>query len=112
MTTCDAGDVVIVPFPFSDLPMARPRPALVVSGAVSNARDGTTLLAMITTAAAGAKTSDSAIRDLDGAGLRTPSVLRLKLFTLDNRLIARRIGVLSERDRRTAREAVATVFAL
>jgi len=47
----DAGDVVVVPFPFSDLPIAKPRPALVISPAASNERGGTTLLAMITTAA-------------------------------------------------------------
>ena len=37
--------------------------------------------------------------DLKGAGLKTKSLVRLKLFTLDNRFIARRIGVLAARDR-------------
>ncbi len=33
---CDAGDVVVVPFPFSDIAVAKARPALVVSSAKAN----------------------------------------------------------------------------
>lgn len=112
MTIFDAGDVVVVPFPFSEIPIAKPRPALVVSASSSNERSGTTLLAMITTAAGGARSDDTPLIDLDAAGLRAPSVLRLKLFTLDNRLIARRIGRLSASDRLRARVAVDALIAL
>ncbi len=41
---------------------------------------------------------DSAIKDLASAGLPVSCVVRLKLFTLDNRLILRRIGRLSGED--------------
>ncbi len=111
MTISDAGDIVVVPFPFSDLPVAKPRPALVVSASASNDREGTTLLAMITTAS-GSKPGDTPVQDGEQAGLKAASVLRLKLFTLDNRLIARRIGSLTARDRRAARVAVSRLFAL
>jgi len=39
-------------------------------------------------------------------------MLRLKLFTLDNRLIARPIGRLSAVDRKSARVAVGALIAL
>lgn len=96
---CDAGDVAVAPFPFSDLPVAKVRPALVISPAASNEREGETLLAMITTAAGGSRPGDTRLVDLTEAGLRSTCVVRLKLFTLDNRLISRRIGQLSRQDR-------------
>jgi len=37
--------------------------------------------------------------DAADAGLRAPSKVRMKLFTLDNRLILHRAGDLSEKDR-------------
>jgi mRNA interferase MazF len=95
----DAGDVVVVPFPFSDMAVTKARPALVVSPSDHGQRNGETLLAMITTAAAGPRPSDTALVDLGAAGLKSDCVVRLKLFTLDNRLISRRIGRLSDVDR-------------
>jgi mRNA interferase MazF len=109
---CDAGDVAVVPFPFSDLPVAKARPAVVISSAVTNDREGETLLAMVTTAAAGGRPGDTRLTDLAAAGLKTPCVVRLKLFTLDNRLIARRIGALSDLDRSATRIALARLIAL
>jgi len=38
------------------------------------------------------------------AGLQATWILRAKLFTLDNRLISRKIGQLSRRDRASARK--------
>lgn len=109
---CDAGDVAVVPFPFSDLPVAKVRLALVISSARSNQDEGETLLAMITTAARGGRPGDTRLLDLDAAGLNTPCVVRLKLFTLDNRLIARRTGRLSVRDRALAAAAIRTMIAI
>lgn len=112
MTSFEAGDVVVVPFPFSDLPVAKPRPALVLSPMERNERGGTTVLAMITTAAAGERADDIPLNDLLAAGLRTPSVVRMKLFTLDNRMISRRVGGLSDADRRAVRAGVQATIAI
>lgn len=101
---CDAGEVVVVPFPFTDLAVAKPRPALALSSQQSNVETGNTLFAMITTAAKSHWPTDVPLTDAEGAGLTTASLVRLKLFTLDNRLIARKIGALSARDRKAVRE--------
>jgi mRNA interferase MazF len=50
--------------------------------------------------------------DWADAGLKVSCVVRLKLFTLDNRLIARRIGALSDLDRSATRIALARLIAL
>ena len=62
---------------------------------------------MITTAARSHWPTDVPITDLASAGLRQPSVVRLKLFTLENALIARRIGALAAPERRKVEKALA-----
>jgi mRNA interferase MazF len=103
---CEFGDVAIVPFPFVDKVVAKVRPALVLSKAEFNDQNGHTMLAMITTAKASAWPTDVAIVDGDAAGLRQPSTLRWKVFTLPNDLIQRRAGALGDRDRRAVKAAL------
>jgi mRNA interferase MazF len=95
----EAFEVVVVPFPFIDMSVSKPRPALVLSTGTFNEANGHTLLAMITTAARSRWPSDQPIADLASAGLRTPCVVRLKLFTLENRLLDRGVGALVAGDR-------------
>jgi mRNA interferase MazF len=100
-------DVVVVPFPFVDLPIRKARPALVFSGESFNAGNGHTVLAVITTGAGSSWPSDIEIADDAAAGLAHRSVIRWKLFTLPNRIILRRVGTLGPKDqaRREARSA-------
>ena len=61
---------------------------------------------MITSAANAGWPSDVAITDLAGAGLNAPSVVRMKLFTLDQALIHGSIGRLGRRDRNAVERTV------
>ena len=95
---CEPWSVVVVPFPFSERPGAKRRPALVLSRKRFSAK-GHTVLAMITTASHSPWPGDVNIGTLEQTGLRVPCMIRLKLFTLDNRLVLERIGNLVHRDR-------------
>lgn len=107
----DRFDVVIVPFPFTDKAQVKRRPALVVSGnAAFNKKSGHSVLAMITSADNPPWPLDVPISDLVAAGLPAPSVVRLKLFTLDNRFIIAKRGMLSDKDRKAVRRALKTVL--
>jgi mRNA interferase MazF len=92
-------DVVVVPFPFVDAPKTKPRPAQVLTARSFNRANRHTVLAMITRAPHTRWPSDHPIADLGPTGLRHPSIVRWKIFTLDNRIIERRIGVLDAADR-------------
>lgn len=98
---CEPWDVVVVPFPFAERPGGKRRPALVLSKKAFN-DNGHTILAMITTKAHHPWPGDTDIENHHAAGLHVPCIVRLKLFTLDNRLIVKQIGHLSEADRRRA----------
>ncbi len=56
-------------------------------------------MAMITSARHSAWPLDVEIGNLESAGLPAPSVIRMKLFTLDHRMVIRACGALDPRDR-------------
>ena len=58
------------------------------------------MLAMITTRAHRAWPGDSEIQNLELARLPLPCIVRLKIFTLDNRLLMRKSGSLAPADQR------------
>jgi mRNA interferase MazF len=107
---CERFDVVVVLFPFVDAARTKPRPALVLSGRAFNRANRHTVLAMITRATHTTWPGDRAIASLPPTGLRDPSVVRFKVFTLDNRILQRRIGQLGENDARSCAAALDTVF--
>ena len=99
---CDAAEIVVVPFPFTDGPGAKRRPALVLSPAGFNRQSGHSILAMITSALNSTWPGDIPLNPAL-LGLQKPCVIRMKFFTLDNRLITRAIGSLPEAERRHVR---------
>jgi len=94
---CDPWDVVVVPFPFSERPGEKRRPAVVLSRRKFN-REGHTAFLMITTKVDPPWPGDRPIADCAIAGLPVPCTTRLKLFTLDNRLILKKLGKLGAKD--------------
>ncbi len=96
--TSEPWQVVVVPYPFVERGGTKRRPALAI-GSEGFAPSGHALLAMITTAVRRPWPGDTELLDHRDAGLRRPCIVRLKLFTLDRRLIRRTVGRLSERDR-------------
>jgi mRNA interferase MazF len=107
---CDAGDVVVVPFPFVDVAAEKRRPSLILSQRPFNQSSGHSICAMITTASRARWTSDITISDLAAAGLRRPCVVRWKLFTLPNEIILKRAGRLCDSDRNSVTGAAQKIF--
>jgi len=89
------GDVVVAPFPFSDLSDAKKRPALVVAALTGD----DVLLCQITSKTI---TDNYAVpiadTDFTSRGLHQPSNIRPnRLFTADGNIILYRAGVLTSR---------------
>jgi mRNA interferase MazF len=103
--TCNPYDVVVVPFPFTDRRASKRRPALALSTPEFSTETGHTVLAMITSADNPRWPHDVPI-DSARAGLRAASKVRMKLFTLDNRVILRKVGDLYKDDRRAVAQAL------
>lgn len=108
---CEAFEVVTVPFPFTDRSQTKKRPALVLSAVSTfNKESGHCLMAMITSAKNPSWPLDIGVSDLEEAGLPAPSIVRMKLFTLDNRFILAKLGSLAPKDRKEVSQSVKTLL--
>ena len=109
--TYNRYDVVKVPFPFTDRQSSKTRPALVLSDHKAfNSRIDHSVMAMITSAKHSDWPLDTPIENLIAAGLPAPSIIRLKLFTLDNRLILAKLGQLGSADQHTVEQHLKTLL--
>lgn len=109
--TCETWDVVVVPFPFTDSPASKRRPALVLSSREFNESAGHSLMAQITKAKQSSWPGDFRIQNVE-AGLPEQCIVRMKLFTIDNRLIQKRTGHLSATDQELVRGGLRQVMAV
>lgn len=99
-------DVIVVPFPFTDLPVRKRRPAVVLSNHAWHVATGEVFAAMITTAARSNWPLDVPLTDLAIAGLAHPCCVRVKLFTVETALVQRLAGRLSASDAAAARPSL------
>lgn len=98
MTNCRQGDVILVPFPFTDLTTVKQRPALVLSADWFNTSRDDCIVAAITSQLPPKLQPDEhwlSTSDLLAGGLPKPSLIRLgKLFTISQSLLRKRLGTL------------------
>lgn len=105
----DAGDVVLVPFPYRDRQGEQTRPAVVVSAQAYNQR-GDLVVAAVTSHAPRFAT-DYELKDWQAAGLQKISTVRMLLSTVSARRVVKEIGHLSDRDWAEVRARVTQVLA-
>jgi len=95
-TNYKRGDVVLVPFPFTDLTGTKQRPALVVSSDAFNATHSDVILVAITSQIPTRLAGDELLipqNDLPQCGLPKASMVKSsKIVTLHQQLIIRRLG--------------------
>jgi mRNA interferase MazF len=110
MTSYRPGDIILVPFPFTDLSSTKKRPALVVSPPEYNAQ-GDVVIAFITSNMSGpARFGDYAVQDWKAAGLPLPSKLRMKFATVSREIIIKSIGQLSAVEKSKVQAAIMEFF--
>lgn len=111
MTTPERGDVVLVPFPFTDLSDTKRRPALILSSGKYNEATGDVIIAQITSrVSAPLRPGDCSIEKWREAGLLAPSRVRAKLTTLRVNLLLRRLGQMPAGDLSSIDRALASVL--
>lgn len=107
------GEVVLVPFPFTDLSGQKKRPGVVVSADSHMQAQDDLVIAQISSQVDNPVPVDEyEIIDWGDAGLLYPSVVRPKLFTLEGGLIIRSLGHMPAGEMAQVDERLRTVLAL
>jgi mRNA interferase MazF len=92
------GDVVLIPFPYSDLSAIKTRPALIASIESFNVKGE--ILAVYLTSQSPIQSADSeyVLQDWQAAGLLKPSTLKCRIAVLSDSLVQLKVGTISQRD--------------
>ena len=101
------GDIVLVPFPFTDQSGAKKRPAVIVSGTAYNqARRDVVIMAITSQVKPSGTFGEVIVQDWQAASLLKPSAIKPVFATIEQTLILKRLGQLSIRDQSALRKAI------
>lgn len=104
------GDVIAVPYDYSDLTGGKVRPAVIVSSDTYNSARPDVVAAGISTQIGKATVYDHILADWNRAGLRYPSLVRGRLLTLEQSLVRHTVGRLSASDLAKVEAKLATLL--
>ncbi len=91
-------DIILVSFPFTNLKSSKKRPALIISPNEYNSKDDL-IIAFITSQIDRAyRTGDYHIQEWQQAKLPKPSMIRMKLATIEKSIVVKKLGQLPEND--------------
>ena len=107
---CRFGDIVLVPFPFSDQTTSKKRPAVVVSSDEYHRERPDVLLLAVTSRFRPESDLDVAIAGWEAAGLLKSSLLKPVLTTADRKLLIRQLGSLQAADRAALRALLGRIL--
>lgn len=111
MTSYKFGDVLLVPFPFTDLSGSKQRPAVVINSTRYSRERPDLMLMPITSQNPGAtRFGDFPVSDIQAAGLIVPGVIKPLIFTIEAKLVRKHLGALTEDDQRTLRQTIAQLI--
>ena len=98
-TTSCFGDVVLVPFPFTDQTATKKRPAVVVSSnQYNNARPDVILMAITSHMSGYSRIGEVVVAGWQIAGLLKASTIKPIVTTIEKSLVIRKLGQLEEHD--------------
>lgn len=111
MTTYKFGDIVLAPFPFTDLTTSKQRPAVIISSAAYNANRPDLILMPISSQPGPANAvGEVTIVQWQAAQLLYPSVVKPIIATLEQPLIRRQLGELQPHDQQALRAALQKIL--
>lgn len=110
-TAFDFGDIVLVPFPFTDQTTTKQRPAVVVSSQDYQRERADIIVLAITSRQRRTEDSfDVPLQSWRHAGLIKPSLFKPLVTTIERRLVRKKLGEVEAGDRRQLSELLAKMF--
>jgi mRNA interferase MazF len=113
MTIYERGDVVLVPFPFSDQSASKKRPAVIISSDRYNKLSSDVVIMAITSKTHKADGPvEYVIEDWEKTGLLKPSLIKPAVSTIEQKLIIKKLGSFSSKDINLLGKALKELFGL
>lgn len=105
------GDLVLVPFPFTDQSAAKRRPAVVISSrAYHQERPDLIIMAITSQVRPAQALGEVTVRNWQAAGLLKPSAIKPVLTTIEAALVIRQLGQLKQEDQAALKQALAAIL--
>lgn len=99
MTAYKRGDVVLIPFPFSNQTDAKKRPAVIISSdAYNNISSDIVIMAITSQTEKTIGIGECLIQEWRDAGLLKPSAVKPAISTIEQTLVLKKLGKISLQD--------------
>jgi mRNA interferase MazF len=98
------GDVVLLPYPFTDLKTAKVRPAVVAASADGKYSD--LFVVPLTSRTVNLNAGEFVLKDWSNAGLNVASAVKRGCVLIDTALIRLKVGTLTRRDTATLNKSL------
>lgn len=110
MTTYKKWEVILVPFPFTDLSSTKRRPALVVSPDSYNQNRDLVIAYLTSQLNTSARLGDYKLQKWRESNLPKPSMVRMKFATIEKSIVIKKIGELESIDYEKIEENIINFF--
>lgn len=111
MIRFDYGDIILVPFPFTDQSTSKKRPAIVISSAAYISERPDLIIMAVTSQIRPTKTiGEVTVTGWQSAGLLKPSVIKPVITTIEKGLVIKIMGRLQGADRDELEKALSTIL--
>lgn len=111
MTSYKFGEIVLVPFPFTDQTAVKKRPAVIISSTAYNlSRPDIVLLAITSQIRKPLKSDETEIVEWQQAGLLKPSIIKPVFTTIVASLVLRQLGDLEVADKTNLKAILQTIL--
>jgi mRNA interferase MazF len=112
MTGCEFGDVILVPFPFTDQSATKKRPAVVISSPAYHSNRIDLIVMPVTSqvrSSAAFAPREVHVQDWKAAGLIKPGVIKPVITTIERSLVLKKLGRLNDHTQAALRKVIAQI---
>jgi len=105
-------DIVLVPFPFTNLKTLKKRPALILSPQLFNEGPDVVIMFITSNISSFGRAGDYKLQNWKESGLPKPSMVRMKFATIEKSLIIKRLGTVYFSDQKSINQKLELFFDL
>lgn len=103
-------EIILVPFPFTNLKTTKKRPALIISPDEYNKKYDIIIAFITSKLDTEYRLGDYKIKEWERSNLPKPSMIRMKFATIDKSIVVKKIGKLGEKDIHQFKKALIDFF--